>query len=355
MFFQTIQEAEVYARRHNVPLVDVLMMGLNLMGTSGFDTSITSRGRFRLVPAIHNWPFFFALTIDPESPFHHDGEQVWLSGELIGSASPIHPDTCSETYIRNSGRAMTLNSNSRSSCRGCKFCGTFSLIPEEFSNLLLEENLRKAAEGFLREGLVKSYIEMESIGVVTGCFRTDELCLQHLLMVQKVFGEFGFAGEIRYIGSQIRTTEAVDQLAEAGKFSLYQTVECFERREMLMKRRKSGVSLQQHIDILGHAKAKGLNTSMLYILGLDGLPAIDTHFREFLPVLTRHPLINLMQVYQPHQVALRHQDAHSLDYYLQARQIVEGIFSPTLRPLGYDNYRSPWYSEYAGVKINNPI
>ena len=122
-----------------------------------------------------------------------------------------------------------------------------------------------------------------------------------------------------------------------------------------MKRRKSGVSLQQHINVLGHAKARGLNTSMLYILGLDGLLAIDTHFREFLPVLTRHPLVNLMQVYQPHQVALRHQDAHTLDYYLKARQIVEGIFSQTLRPLGYDNYRSPWYSMYGDQKINNPI
>lgn len=355
MFFRTVDEAEVFAKRHNVPLIDVLLMGLNLMGTSGFDTSITTRGRFRMVPQIHNWPFFFAVTIDPDSPFRHDGERVWLSDQLVGSASPIHPDTCSETYIRNGGLAMTLNSNSRSSCRGCKFCGTFSLIPEEFSNLLDENNLRRAAEGFMREGLVTSYVDMESIGLVTGCFKTDELCLQHLLMIRKVFGELGFTGEIRYIGSQIKTTDAVDRLAAAGKFSLYSTVECFERREQLMKRRKSGVSLQEHIDILGYAKTKGLDTSLLYILGLDGLPAIDTNFRNFLPVLTRHPLVNLMQVYKPHQVVLRHPDAAVLDYYLNARRIIEDIFSASLRPLGYDNYRSPWYSEYAGMKINNPI
>lgn len=353
MFFKTVEEAEVFANQYNVPLVDVLLMGLNLMGTSG--ESISTRGRFRLVPDIHDWPFFFALTIDQQSPFHHNGTELWLNNQLIGSATPIHPDTCSETYIRNGGRAMTLNSNSRSSCRGCKFCGTFSLIPEEFSNLLEEDNLRRAAEGFLREGLVTSYQEMESIGLVTGCFRTDELCLEHLLMIQKVFGELGFTGEIRYIGSQIRTKDAVDRLAGAGRFSLYSTVECFERRDKLMKRRKSGVSLDQHVDILGYGKQRGLETSMLYILGLDGIDSITTNFNWFKDSLTRHPLINLMQVYTPGQERLRHPEAADLNYYLKSRLAIEKIFSGQMMPLGYDNYRSPWYSEYAGMKINNPI
>lgn len=357
MFFHTIEEAEKFADRYHIPLVDVLMAGLNMMGTStiGFDTSVTNRGRFKLTPQLSGWPYFFAVTIDQESPFLHDGKDVWLASQYIGPADRVSPDTCAETYIRKGGKALTLNSNSRSTCRGCKFCGTSSLVPLDFSNLLEEQNMRAAAQSFLDTGLVPSYVNMESIGVVTGCFRTDRDCLEHLLMIQRVFGGLGFSGEIRYIGSQINTLDAVNQLADAGKFALYNTVECFERRDNMMKRRKSSVHLDKHLEILGHAKKRGLQTNMLYILGLDSLEAIAEHFPRFLPVLTRHPLINLLQVYLPHHAALRDPAAQHLDYYLQARKIVEDVFASTFRPLGYDNYRSPWYSEYAGISIHNPI
>ena len=62
-----------------------------------------------------------------------------------------------------------------------------------------------------------------------------------------------------------------------------------------------------------------------------------------------------MQVYTPGQEKLRHPEAGNLSYYLESRLAIENIFSGQMMPLGYDNYRSPWYSQYAGMKINNPI
>ncbi len=355
MFFRTMREVDQYARDYDVPPVDVMLLGLNLMGVSGFDPKISPRGRFRMVPHLFNWPFFFAVTIEPASPFLHDGRQVWLGDELIGDATPIEPDTCSETYCRKGGKVITLNSNSRSSCRGCQFCGTFSLIPDDFSDLLQEGNLRRKAQALLDDGMVTDYRRLESIGVVTGCFRNEQQCLDHLLLVNRVFGEFGFHGEVRYIGSQITRRESLETLHAAGTFAIYLTVECFDRRERIMKRKKSKVTPERGRQILGWAKELGMDTSILYVLGLDSLESIVAEFPKYLPVLTRHPLINVFQLYQPWQAKLRHPLAHSLDYYLQARELLETIFAGGAWPLGYDNYRSLWYTQYSGVAIQNPI
>jgi hypothetical protein len=66
-------------------------------------------------------------------------------------------------------------------------------------------------------------------------------------------------------------------------------------------------------------------------------------------------LINVYQLYQPWQMRLRHSSAQTLDYYLQAREILEAAFSEGSWPFGYDNYRSLWYTQYDGVAIQNPI
>ena len=355
MFFRTMSDVNRYAQDYNVPPVDVMLLGLNLMGVGGFDPKISPRGRFRMVPMMFNWPFFFAITINPESPFFHDGRQVWLGSNLIGEATPITPDTCSETYYRKGGRVITLNSNSRSSCRGCQFCGTFSLIPDDFSDLLQEENLRRKAQTLLDDGTMTDYRQIESIGVVTGCFRDEQECLNHLLMVNRVFGELGFSGEVRYLGSQITKRESLETLSSAGTFAIYLTVECFDRRELIMKKKKSRVTLEWGREILGLAKELGMDTSMLYVLGLDSLESTAREFPKYRTVLTRHPLINVYQLYQPWQMRLRHSSAQTLDYYLQAREILEAAFSEGSWPFGYDNYRSLWYTQYDGVAIQNPI
>jgi hypothetical protein len=74
----------------------------------------------------------------------------------------------------------------------------------------------------------------------------------------------------------------------------------------------------------------------------------------FLDVITRFPIINIYQVQTQGQVNLIHADAKELEYYLQARKIIESIFKDTkMRLRFWENYRPLWYDVFGEEKIVN--
>lgn len=354
MVFLTYELIKQKSEQFSVPFIETALIGLNLKGVDYLleDKNLT-RGRFVMKPFGVEDKFFFALSIDTSSPYKYTEEGlVMLDDHLIGKAEALEEDTCDDTYFRMNKKAMTLNSNSRSSCQGCKFCGTYILDPNEDNDLTNETNLARKIESILKTNDMVDMGELDNIGIVTGCFATEEEALQHVLMVRKVFGEYGFKGELKYIGSQIRTEESLDKLVQTRPFGLYLTVECFERRSEMMKPVKASLTLDTGRDLLEKAKEKGMETSMLYILGLDSLERVKQEFEKYTDVLTRHPVINLMQNYVPKHEALRDPEAKELDYYLKARVMIERIFESTgFKPRLWENYRSPWLTNYRGERI----
>ena len=90
----------------------------------------------------------------------------------------------------------------------------------------------------------------------------------------------------------------------------------------------------------------------MYILGLDPIERLTEELEKYVPVLTRHPLVNLLQTRTAAQEVLRAKDANTLEYYITARKEIEKIIGPTgLRPVSWDNYRSPWVTKYARSKV----
>jgi len=339
--------AEILSKKYDIPKEEILLIGLNLCGVNYKNRTGIKRGRFRMKPINVGRSFFFAMTVTPDSPYFHDGNGIFLAGERIGSASEIVADTCTDTYHRNHRRHFTINSNMRSVCRGCKFCGTYELKSEE-NGLLTEKSMREnALELISHSGSVP-----ESIGLVTACFPSEEELLAHLLMLRKVYREFGFSGEIQYVGSQLTSPKALDMLSDGGRFALYFSVEAFTRRDLLMRPEKARIALDVGRNVLYEAARRGMETSMLYILGLDSLAIVEREFPKYLSVLTRHPLVQLMQNYSPDQESLKDGEAHFLDYYLKARKFLEGLFAPRrIYPRGWDNYRAPWFGRYAGKEL----
>jgi hypothetical protein len=194
---------------------------------------------------------------------------------------------------------------------------------------------------------------IDNIGVVTGCFEDEYDALNHMIMLRKTLEDYGFQGELKYLGSQITSPEALDALEKIKPFGMYLTVECFDRREQLMKPSKAQVDLEQGRGVLEMARQRGMETTFLYILGLDPLEKIKQEFPKYIPYLTRHPIVNLMQNYAPRHENLRDPEARNLDYYIKARLELEKIFVPTeLRPRLWENYRAPWSTTYAGEKLN---
>lgn len=339
------QHLEKLSLQFNIPKSDILLTALNASGIKYQDIE-NDRGRF-ILTLPNGRKFLLALTItnQPLSHFEHHQNQILFNGQPVATATDIEKDTCTDSYWRRGKSHLTLNSNSRSNCRGCSFCGTYEL-EEADKALTTPEAIREKTEAIQTE-LKTDLSALESIGIVTGCFPDENKLVKNLLMIRQVFAENGFTGELQYIGSQLRTPEKIKEVAAAGPLALYLTVETFQRRQQLMKKTKSSIDLDGGRKLLATAKSLGVDTSFLYIAGLDDHQAMRQQFPLYRDLINRLPQVQTFQAYNPQQLNLRHQEANSIEYFLKTRKIVEQAF-PNLRPIAGNNYRSLWFTSYAG-------
>ncbi len=358
----SISEAEYFSDNLDIPLIDILLISMNLEGVH--TNKINSpRVRFKMRP-VGDQNYYFALTNDNQSRWIHDGKTINFLGEIIGYLHKVEEDTCDNTYFRRYvnlfgkeiGTELTLNSNSRSNCAGCKFCGTYKLDPEdrEEKGLTAPEKLRKKLNKVVMDEGVTDLSHLLGIGIVTGCFRDETETLEHLLMINDVARkDFNFQGEIKYIGSQIRSKDSIKKLSEyASPFGLLLTVECFTRRKAMLKAAKQ-MSLEDGREILAEAKSKGMSTTILYILGLDPLEVFEKEISLYKEIVTKMPIINTMQEYIKGQRKLRSPDANRIEYYLNSRKILESEYKDTgLIPNIWENYRGIFFTEYNGEKLD---
>ena len=343
------------SKKYDIPAEDILLIALNCCGVKAEIPE--KRIRFKLKLNTCDEIFYFAVCVNTgESPFFIKDDRLFFYKNPIGYIIDQENDTCDSTYFRRNRTALTLNSNSRSKCRGCKFCGTYNQDAEDINNLLTEDRLVNHINEILIQNSIADLSSFVYIAICTGCLKNEENTLEHILMVRRVLNkQFKFTNELVYIGSQITSAENLKTLKKlAEPFSLYLTMESFTRRKDLLRHSKAQITISKAKRILKSAMNKGIDTTILYILGLDPIDILVKEFREFSPYLTKFPIINLFQNYLSDHELLKIPEAKNIEYFLIVRKKLEKIFANSaLRPKPWENYRSLWYLTFNNEKIND--
>ena len=166
-------------------------------------------------------------------------------------------------------------------------------------------------------------------------------------LISDVTKKRGFEGELMYFGCQVNSDEALKSLTDLGNFYLIYALDNFSKREMLLAKTKSLITLEKAKDTLLRAKENGIKTSISYISGIDTLDYVTDGFSYLKDSMTSFPVINVYQIQTNEQAKILAEEARYLEYYLKSRKEVEKIFKDTeYRPKRWENYRPLWYKSF---------
>lgn len=347
------------SRAHGVPLEDVLFISLNTSGVRydcGYHRMRTAlhlenRGLFPEANDRGDTDYYFALPVNPASPFSITGNVLSYGGTSIATVSGTTEDVCDSHYPRRNGTSLNLNPNSRTSCRGCDFCYTAYQVPRDLRRLRTADDLRSFFDDWLVTYGKPDLSHLIQVSIVTGCYDSSEEVVSFLQTLRRVLTDYRFAGRIFYLGSQITTADYLRALAEVAPLGICYSLEVFERREIL-RSHKRHLTLAAARDSMEEALSLGYEVNFTYIVGMESLVIMDHHFSELVHHVNKFPTINTLQIHEGQPRSLADPSAQYLDYYLDARRRLEAIFRGSgLQPLVWEDYRSLWFLSFDGQPL----
>jgi len=347
--------------QYEMPFEDVLFIALNTNGINlgcGYDrmrgelhidnTKLCSYATVR-----GQLEYYLALPVNSSSSFELRDDILYLNSERIGHMHDVTEDVCNSHYFRRQRTALNMNTNRRTSCHGCEFCYAIYQVPNDSKRLNTAEDLRGFFTAQLLHYEMEDLSQLVQISIVTGCYSDGEAVCNTIEAIRKVATEeFGFKGQIFYLGSQIDDKKYLRRLTAIKPVSLCFSIEAFERRDIL-KLNKEAMTIQKTIRLMELSREWGFETSFSYVLGLEPLNVVEKYFSIFSELVTQFPTVNLLQVHRKQPYTLYAKDADNLEFYLKARKIIENAFvNSTLRPITWANYRSPWILKFANEELH---
>jgi hypothetical protein len=354
-----------YAIEFGIPLEDVLFTALNYHGVrmdvpyNRMRTAVRLNARdplFAYSAGLGELDYYLALPVREDSPFAVSDGRLELSSRELGRAVGATEDYCDSHYPRRLGTVLNINPNTRTSCRGCEFCYTAYQVPLDRVRMSTVAEISAFFTGWMRAHDLEDLSHLIEVAVVTGCYHSEQHLVGFLLALREVTEPLGFAGKIFYLGSTLTSPAAIRRLgqAEAGAFSYCVSVESFERRHLL-HRLKQALSVEAIKDIMAACLAAGIEVSYTYVLGLEPLSVFLPHMRDLMAYTDKFPIVNILQIHQQHAASLLDPSAGNLDFFFRARLAIEDLYLDTpLRPLAWENYRSPWYLRFGSEVLPGP-
>ncbi|MFF0493936.1 radical SAM protein [Nocardia sp. NPDC004068] len=349
LFLEDIQRL---ADKYGVFVEDALLIALNLYGISSDEPRHRARLTVRLTSR-KDVPWMVIIPLNAVgSPFKLRDNELYLGSDLVGTVHRIDADEAVGGYFRNNGRAVTLNPNARSRCTGCAFCP--NTLEAAADPRLSEERQLSELLYALREQHPRGDLsEIQEITVSTGCFEHEAAALSHLRSLRRTLTDHGIGARIGLLTSVIRSDAAISELATTiAPFVLRLTIECFSRRELLLKASKAELRPSDMADLLHRAQDGGIDTSFTYICGLDHIVELRMGLAPLAPYITEFPNFQVYQAHNAIMAGLRAPGASEVEYFLRARKEIEEIFGPTgLRPQAWEGYRPLWYFTFGDEKL----
>lgn len=347
------------AEKFDIPLEDALFIALNIYGVD-FECEynrmrmafrLSESGLFQYAKERGDLDYYFALPVNPKSPFVITDNTLRLQNTVIGQTIGVTEDVCDSHYPRRKGTSLNINPNSRTLCHGCQFCYTAYQVSHDRKRLITDLDLREFFEEWMHQYGLTSLSHLVQVSVVTGCYESSDTLCRFLTTLKNVLAEYNFTGKIFYLGSQIVSEEHLKRVEEVKPFGLCYSLEVFERRNVLRKD-KASVSLQDIYESMEVARELGYEVNFSYIVGMESLRVIEYHLHRFKECINKFPTINTFQMHKYHQAELMAYGAHRMEYYLEARKLFERLFiSSNLRPLVWEDYRGLWFLKFG----NEPL
>lgn len=347
-----IEEFKRLSKKYNIGVEDIVLIALNVYGVNIEDSS--PRIRLKLVlDTKKGEEFYFGLPNRVESCFEIKNNILYLEGNRVAIITNIENDDCASSYYRKNKTVIMLNSNSRSKCNGCKFCPNNLELNSEDDSLVSNIKLRKHFINMLNKAGHKDMSNIERVTICTGCFGDEKRLVNHIQIVNDVLVEMNFKGYLHYIGSEITSKESLDVISRnINKFMITLTVECFTRRDLILKSNKAKITIEKYIELIKQCTSLGFITNIIYILGLDPLDDVIKNMQLFSKYTNYFPSINIFQVHNGQDKSLCCDEYDKLEYILKARKKIEEIYINTnLRPSSWECYRPLWYFEFADEKL----
>lgn len=355
---ENFSEYEILSGKYNIPLYEIIQIDLNRCGIYLPNNEVRVNFRVRFKGKMkEDYETWYALPVREkvDTNFSVDNDRIFFKDKEIGIlTSNLMLDTCESSYQRGPN-LLNLNSRSRSNCGGCKAC--IHNYKNFYDDTVIKDQLglytRKDIEDFFNSKNI-DVAKLIQIAVVTGLFRGEDNVVEHMLLVNEVAKERGFQGELMYFGCEVNSDKALTELSKLNNFSLIYALDNFSKRDSLLVKTKSLITLESAKKTLDLAKSKGINTTISYIAGIDMLQTLKYGYSLLKDSITQFPIINVFQIQNEEQSKIMDASASTLEYYLDSRIIVEReLANNNLVPKRWANYRPLWYKYYAGKQLED--
>ncbi len=188
----TIESVARLAERYHIPLEDVLFIALNINGVNLECDYNRMRMAFRLADSKlfeyakqrGELDYYFALSVNQDSPFAIIDNVLFLQNTVIGQAIGPTEDICDSHYPRRKGTSLNINPNSRTSCHGCQFCYTAYQIPYDRKRLKTGSDLREFFENWMAKYGLTDLSHLIQVSIVTGCYESGEAVCRFLRVLK---------------------------------------------------------------------------------------------------------------------------------------------------------------------------